>query len=168
MTASILVTGGTGTLGVHVVRRLRERGCDVRVLSRKERAGSNGLEFVVGDLVKGLGVGEAVADVEVIVHCASDKKGDVEATRNLVKAAQAQRIPPHLVYISIVGASGVPFGYFQTKLAAEKIVVELGVAVDGAASDAVLRLHIPWSQEHGEAACGPCSQEFPVPAHRSR
>lgn len=35
----MLVTGGTGTLGVHVVRGLRERGCHVRMLSRNQRAG---------------------------------------------------------------------------------------------------------------------------------
>ena len=35
MTSRILVTGGTGTLGRQVVPRLREAGCDVRVLSRR-------------------------------------------------------------------------------------------------------------------------------------
>jgi uncharacterized protein YbjT (DUF2867 family) len=35
MTSRILVTGGTGTLGRHVVPRLRDAGCDVRVLSRR-------------------------------------------------------------------------------------------------------------------------------------
>jgi uncharacterized protein YbjT (DUF2867 family) len=34
MTSPILVTGGTGTLGRRVVRRLRGGGCGVRVLSR--------------------------------------------------------------------------------------------------------------------------------------
>jgi uncharacterized protein YbjT (DUF2867 family) len=121
----ILVTGGTGTLGSSVVRRLRARGCPVRVLSRKEGAGGDGVEYVVGDLAKGSGVEEAVGGVDVIVHCASARKGDAGATRNLVKAAaMAQGTPPHLVYISIVGVDAVPFGYFQTKLAAEKVVVE--------------------------------------------
>jgi uncharacterized protein YbjT (DUF2867 family) len=127
MTAPILVTGGTGTLGVHVVQRLKDRGCQVRVVSRKQRAGSEGLEYVVGDLVQGTGIAEAVAGVKVIVHCASAKKGDVAAAKNLVSAARAQKIPPHLVYISIVGATGVPFGYFQTKLATEEIVVDSGL-----------------------------------------
>jgi uncharacterized protein YbjT (DUF2867 family) len=31
----ILVTGGTGTLGHYVVPRLRDAGCKVRVLSRR-------------------------------------------------------------------------------------------------------------------------------------
>ncbi len=127
MPSPILVTGGTGTLGSIVVRRLAERGCQVRVLSRKERAGSEGVEYVVGDLASGSGVDEAVAGVDVIVHCASARKGDAEATRNLVKAATAQGRLPHLVYISVVGVDGVPFAYFRTKLAAEKVVVESGL-----------------------------------------
>jgi uncharacterized protein YbjT (DUF2867 family) len=122
MSSPVLVTGGTGTLGAHVVRGLTQRGRQVRVLSRKQRAGSESLEYVVGDLVTGSGVDEAVAGVDVIVHCASAKKGDVGATRNLVRAATVQGRQPHLVYISIVGVSGVPFGYFQTKLAAEKVI----------------------------------------------
>ncbi len=127
MLSPILVTGGTGTLGSIVVRRLGERGCQVRVLSRRERAGSEGLEFVVGDLARGSGVEEAVAGVDVIVHCASATKGDAAATRNLVNAAMARGRQPHLVYISVVGVDAVPFGYFRTKLAAEKVVVESGL-----------------------------------------
>jgi uncharacterized protein YbjT (DUF2867 family) len=38
--APVLVTGGTGTLGRLVVPRLRDAGCDVRVLSR--RSGGDG------------------------------------------------------------------------------------------------------------------------------
>jgi uncharacterized protein YbjT (DUF2867 family) len=39
MASPILVTGGTGTLGHHVVPRLRKAGRDVRVLSQKSRKG---------------------------------------------------------------------------------------------------------------------------------
>jgi len=124
MPSPILVTGGTGTLGSNVVRRLRQRGCQVRVLSRKERAGSDGVECVVGDLTTGRGVEEAVAGVDVIIHCASARKGDADATRNLVNAAIAQTRLPHLVFISIVGVNRVPFAYFRAKLAAEMVVVE--------------------------------------------
>jgi uncharacterized protein YbjT (DUF2867 family) len=124
MSSPILVTGGTGTLGRSVVRRLGDRGCRVRVLSRKERAGSEGVDYVVGDLVNGSGVEEAVASVDVIIHCASARKGDIDATRNLVRAAEGQGRRPHLVFISIAGVDGIRFGYFRTKLAAEKVVVE--------------------------------------------
>lgn len=53
--APILVTGATGTLGRVVVRRLRERGDEVRVLSRREGDG-----FVTGDLASGRGLDAAV------------------------------------------------------------------------------------------------------------
>ena len=120
----ILVTGGTGNLGSKVVQRLQERGCRVRVLSRKERGGEEGAEYVVGDLGKRTGIDEVLAGVDVIVHCASASKGDVEATRNLVEAAKALKSPPHLIYISIVGVNAVSFGYFRDKLKAEKIIVD--------------------------------------------
>jgi uncharacterized protein YbjT (DUF2867 family) len=124
MPSPILVTGGTGTLGSHVVRHLGERDRQVRVLSRKERPAGDGVEYVVGDLASGSGVDEAVAGVDVIVHCASAQKGDEDATRNLVQAAAAQGRRPHLVFISIIGVNGIPFGYFKTKLAAENVVAE--------------------------------------------
>ncbi len=123
----ILVTGGTGNLGSKVVRRLHERGCRVRVLSRKDQPGEEGVEYMVGDLNQRAGLDEVLAGVDVIVHCASASRGDVQATRNLVDAAKALKSAPHLVYISIVGVNGVSFGYFQDKLKAEKTVVDSGL-----------------------------------------
>jgi len=127
MTAPILVTGGTGMLGTRVVQRLAERGSQVRALSRQARASGENVEYVAGDLAKGTGLDEAVAGVDVIVHCASAQRGDVEATRNLVTAAAAGGRRPHLVFISIVGVEGVPFGYFKAKLAAERVVEGSGL-----------------------------------------
>ncbi|MET7619061.1 SDR family oxidoreductase [Streptomyces sp. NPDC005408] len=122
MTSPLLVTGGTGTLGRLVVGRLRAAGCEVRVLSRRSRAPGAGVEYVTGDLAKDEGITSAVQGAAVVVHLASDKKGDAEATRNLVRAASAQDRPPHLVYISIVGVDSLSFGYFRSKLASEQIV----------------------------------------------
>jgi len=102
MTSPILVTGGTGTLGHQVVSRLQEAGREVRVLSRRSR-GQHGLLFATGDLATGEGLAAAVREVGTIVHCASNRKGDAEATRNLVRAAAQEKssrtASPHLVYI---------------------------------------------------------------------
>jgi uncharacterized protein YbjT (DUF2867 family) len=131
----ILVTGGTGTLGRHVVRRLRDAGCHVRVLSRYSHAPGNGVEFVTGDLATGEGIQGAVSGVETVVHCAGSSRGDEDKTRNLVQAASQAGVR-HLVYISVVGADRVPivsridramFGYFKSKLAAERIVSDSGL-----------------------------------------
>ena len=88
---------------------------------------ADGVDFVTGDLVAGTGIEPAVDGVSAIVHCASDNKGDAEATRNLVAAATASSGKPHLVYISIVGADRVTFGYIRAKLEAEQIVTDSGL-----------------------------------------
>ena len=135
MSSLILVTGGTGTLGRQLVPRLRDAGRDLRVLSRHGHASGDGIEYVTGDLLAGEGIGPAVAGAETIVHCAGGRTGDDEATRNLAQAASAAGVQ-HLVYISVVGADRVPlvsgidrtmFGYFGTKLAAERVVADSGL-----------------------------------------
>jgi uncharacterized protein YbjT (DUF2867 family) len=135
MTALILVTGGTGTLGKLVVPRLREAGAKVRVLSRQARDDHGDVEFVRGDLDTGAGIEAAVAGAEVIVHCAGAQKGDGDKARALVRAASAAGAP-HLVNISVVGADRVPqdsgldramFGYFGSKLAAERVIADSGL-----------------------------------------
>jgi uncharacterized protein YbjT (DUF2867 family) len=135
MTSPILVTGGTGTLGRLVVRRLRDAACDVRVLSRRSRVAKDGVQFLTGDLATGEGIEPAVDGVETIVHCAGSAKGDEDKTRNLVWAASRVGAP-HLVYISVVGAERIPvvsrvdramFGYFASKRAAEKVVEDSGL-----------------------------------------
>lgn len=128
MPSPILVTGGTGTLGRHVVKRLRDAGVEVRVLSRRASPAEDGVDLITGDLSTGAGLERAVAGVGVIVHCASSNKGDADTTANLVEAAAAQPEPPHLVYISIVGTDRVSFGYTKTKLKCERIVANSGLA----------------------------------------
>jgi uncharacterized protein YbjT (DUF2867 family) len=49
MSPPILVTGGTGTLGAQVARLVRDRGSQVRVLSREPRGGLDGAAYVAGD-----------------------------------------------------------------------------------------------------------------------
>ncbi len=119
---TILVTGGTGTLGRLVTERLRSDGHDVRVLSRRSQP------YAV-DLRDGAGPGldAAVAGVDVIVHCASTPRGgDERAARNLIEAARKAGVG-HLVYISIVGVDRVPLGCYRAKLAVEKLVEESGL-----------------------------------------
>jgi uncharacterized protein YbjT (DUF2867 family) len=131
----ILITGGTGTLGRLVVRRLHDAGRMVRVLSRHERDDEDGIEFATGDLAKDEGIDAAVDGTEIIVHCAGTAKGDEDKALNLVRAA-LQAGTPHLVYISVVGDDRLPiesgidramFGYFAAKLAGERVVAGSGL-----------------------------------------
>lgn len=135
MTQTILVTGGTGTLGRHVVRRLLEAGLGVRVLGRHAPTPVHGVEFMTGDLATGDGVEAAAAEIETVIHCAGTAKGDGEKASHLVRPAARAGVH-HLVFISVVGADRVPivsgldramFGYFESKLAAERVIAGSGV-----------------------------------------
>jgi uncharacterized protein YbjT (DUF2867 family) len=135
MPTPILVTGGTGTLGKLVTARLRAAGQPVRVLSRKPRPAAAGVEYVVGDLTSGLGVGAAVDGMETIVHCAGSARGDGEKARTLVRAAKGAG-DPYIVNISVVGADRVPvvsaidkgaFGYFAMKRVTEDVIANSGL-----------------------------------------
>ncbi|MFE7565026.1 SDR family oxidoreductase [Kitasatospora sp. NPDC057500] len=124
--APVLVTGGTGTLGRHVVPLLRAAGREVRVLTRNPRPGADGVGYAVGDLLTGAGVDAAVAGAEVVLHLAGDAKHDEATTRTLVDAARRAGVR-HLVHISVTAADRVPLGYFRAKHAAERIVAGAGV-----------------------------------------
>ena len=117
---SILVTGGTGTLGKPTVARLRAADHQVRVLSRKP-----GPDRVVGDLTTGEGLAAAIDGSDVVVHLATSQgRRDVEQTRNLLKAAAGVQ---HLVMMSIAGIERIPLAYYRYKLEAERLVVGSGV-----------------------------------------
>ncbi|WP_433522429.1 SDR family oxidoreductase [Nocardia pseudovaccinii] len=123
---TILLTGGTGTLGRHVTPLLVEAGFKIRMLSRNAHESTDGIEFVTGDLLAGTGVEAAVDGAEIILHLAGAPKGDDIATRHLVDAAVKAGVQ-HIVYIGVVGAGKLPIGYFRAKFAAEQAIIESGV-----------------------------------------
>ncbi|WP_225836661.1 SDR family oxidoreductase [Streptomyces sp. NK08204] len=118
---TILVTGGTGTLGRLVTERLRADGHEVRVLSRHSPP------YAVDLRAGGAVLDTALAGVETVVHCASTQRGgDERAAANLIAAARRAGVG-HLVYISIVGVDRVPLGYYRSKLTVERQIEESGL-----------------------------------------
>jgi len=124
---NVLVTGGTGTLGRHVVRFLRQSGHRARILSREPRGH---VDAVQGDLKTGAGLAKAVSGMEAIIHAASASREtlagrsvDVRGTRRLLTLARKADIS-HVVYVSIVGIDGSAYPYHRIKLAAEAVVRE--------------------------------------------
>ncbi|WP_326835703.1 NAD(P)H-binding protein [Amycolatopsis rhabdoformis] len=126
MPERILVTGGTGQLGSAVVDRLVTAGERVRALSRRRRRGA-GADWVVGDLRTGRGLDTALAGCDVVLHCATDHRHEVDVMRTLVEAARWTGNPPHVVYVSITGVDRVPLGYYRAKLAAEELLADSGL-----------------------------------------
>ena len=112
LTSTILITGGTGTLGRHVVPLLSETGAKLRVLSRSSHEPRDGIDYVTGDLCTGAGIAPAVDGVATVVHLAGGPKDDEVATRNLVRAAARAGVT-HVVYISVIAADRVPLANFR-------------------------------------------------------
>ena len=118
---TLLITGGTGTLGRPTVAALRAAGVEPRILSRRP-----GPAHVVGDLQSGAGLPEALAGVDTVLHLATNRRSDVRATQHLLQAAHSAGVQ-HLVYLSIVGVDTVPLGYYRAKVACEQLVADSGV-----------------------------------------
>lgn len=121
--STVLVTGGSGTLGSLVVPLLQNAGHEVRVLSRRPGRGTH-----TGDLRSSAGLTDAVRGADVVVHAASDTRRfgatDLVQTQNLLRAAGDVQ---HLLYISIVGVDRVPYRYYRRKLECERAIGASGV-----------------------------------------
>jgi uncharacterized protein YbjT (DUF2867 family) len=127
---NVLVTGGTGTLGREVVRAVEAAGHRAVTMSRRPAPdAATAPRWATADIVTGEGLAAAVADVDVVIHAASDPRGDPAAdeagTRRLAAAARAARVR-HLVFVSIVGIDRIPFPYYARKLAAERALEASG------------------------------------------
>ena len=88
---------------------------------------------VRGDLATGRDLTTALAGAELVVHAATDPRGDpwqvdVAGTRRLVEAVDRDRLQ-HLVYVSIVGVDRIPRGYYRAKFAAEQVLLASGLPV---------------------------------------
>jgi NADH dehydrogenase len=97
---TILVTGGTGFIGPHVVHALRARGTPVRALvrnpARATRLAAWGVELAAGDVTDPASLYAACEGVDTVVHLVAIIRGrpaDFErvmsgGTRNVVTTAQ--------------------------------------------------------------------------------
>jgi NADH dehydrogenase len=101
MRGMILVTGGTGFVGGHVVTALRRAGKDVRCLVRDVRQAEKpelaGCQLVEGDMTDPASLRAAVEGADCVVHLVAIRQGKDEqferimsrGTRDLVAAAGA-------------------------------------------------------------------------------
>jgi dihydroflavonol-4-reductase len=118
----VFVTGGTGFIGGHVVRKLRERGDDVVALVRApERAralGELGCDLVAGSLADPAVIRDGMAGCDAVVHGAAIYEvgiperehramyeANVVGTETVLRAALDAKAPK-VAYISTVAAFG--------------------------------------------------------------
>lgn len=137
----ILVTGGTGFIGQHLVRQLVELGYDVRLLLRPSSR-TPGLptglpvQVAVSSLQDQRGLRAALKDINIVIHLAgteslgnrSDLAGvDIDGTRSLAIAAKEAGID-RLVFLSHLGADKASaFPVLKAKAIAENLITSSGV-----------------------------------------
>jgi uncharacterized protein YbjT (DUF2867 family) len=139
----IYITGGTGFLGSHIVKRLIAEGHEVRVLIRnRERAENEGrlaglsVEWVHGDVTNPASLPESLEGVDQIIHTAAIaiEKGrstyeevNYQGTVNLVDAAKQAGIK-RFVNISQLGADpDLPYRFLASKGRAQAYVAQSGL-----------------------------------------
>lgn len=135
----ILVTGGTGLLGRHLVRTLVQQGYRVRCLVRslaRAREILPDVELLKGDVTDLVSLRAACRGVEGIFHTvaviresegATFEKVNVEGTFNMVVAAGEAGVR-RFVHISALGASNNPrCSYVYSKWLGEEAVRQSGL-----------------------------------------
>ncbi|HET7045401.1 MAG TPA: NAD-dependent epimerase/dehydratase family protein [Gaiellaceae bacterium] len=138
---TVLVTGGTGFVGGHVVHALRAEERPVRCLVRDRRAGARlagwGCEVVEGDVTDPASLARAVEGCRVVVHLVAIRRGRPEdfervmtrGTRDLLAAAREAGVA-RFVQMSAAGTSMETAGlvpYFRAKWDSEQAVLAAGL-----------------------------------------
>jgi uncharacterized protein YbjT (DUF2867 family) len=135
---TVLVTGGTGFIGPHVVRAIADSGEEVRALVRdSSRAGDLTAQPVEGDMTDAASLRRAVEGIDTVVHLVAIRQGPKElfervmeqGTRDLVAAAKDTGVK-RFVLMSALGTSEetkdlVP--YYRAKWEMEQTVVSSGL-----------------------------------------
>ncbi|HEX8331744.1 MAG TPA: NAD-dependent epimerase/dehydratase family protein, partial [Segetibacter sp.] len=113
----ILVTGGTGLVGSHLIKALLAKGHKVKALHRKEVPFlDKDLHWVEGDILDVITLEEAMQDVDQVYHAAAivsfhrDEvqemfKINIEGTANVVNACLISNVKK-LCFVSSVAALG--------------------------------------------------------------
>ncbi|MGL4943659.1 MAG: NAD-dependent epimerase/dehydratase family protein [Thermoguttaceae bacterium] len=116
---NILVTGASGFIGMHVVRRLVADGhrvrCLIRSSSSTELIRDVQLDFVHGELGDADSLAPAVTGIDTVYHLAGLTHALNEShfitinaggTENLLRACASQPTPPRVVVVSSLAAAG--------------------------------------------------------------
>ena len=138
----ILITGGTGFVGGHIVERALEEGVKVRCLARRPDSpkartlSAKGVDVVAGDILRPESLKPAMEGVEGVIHLvgiiferwgAGFREVHVDGTRNVLAAAQGAGVRRY-VHMSALGTRrNAVSRYHQTKWEAEEAVRASGL-----------------------------------------
>ena len=136
----VLVSGGTGFVGTHLVNALLRRGHAVRVLARDPESTRNRynrpVEAARGDVLDPVSLQAACSGREAVLHLVGiiAEKGDQtfdrmhrEAVENVLAAARSAGVRRFLHMSAMGSAQEAPSAYGRSKAAGEKAVRASGL-----------------------------------------
>jgi uncharacterized protein YbjT (DUF2867 family) len=130
----IFISGGTGFVGGHVCRALREQGHELRLLvHRQSSTTESGIEFIKGDVTHPESFAEGVNGCDAIINLVgiirefpirgiTFERLHVQATANLLAAAAGNGVSRYLQMSAQGTRPAAVSAYHQTKWRAEESV----------------------------------------------
>jgi len=120
MNKKVLITGGSGFLGINMVRHLLNHGVtDITSLDLEpfDYPEKDKINAVIGDIRDKAMVKKCMQDVELVIHCAAAlplyteeeiMTTDVDGSRNLIEAAYDGKTVERFIHISSTAVYGIP------------------------------------------------------------
>lgn len=114
--ATFVVTGATGFVGRHLCHALRERGHEVRGMTRRDDAllRNLGVNLWIGDLWDSVRLASAFDDADYVIHCAGNavfgngetyRRDNLELTRHLIELTRSRVSIRRFVFVSTIGVA---------------------------------------------------------------
>jgi nucleoside-diphosphate-sugar epimerase len=142
------VTGGFGLIGRRLISRLKDNGCQIKLLSLKEQSNLSGVEIVRGGINDRVAVKRLLSGADFLFHCAGElhdearmNRVNVRGTELLFETAKGSNIKYfcHLSSAGVVGKTNKKWvdesadccpqnAYERSKHQAEQIVTK---GIDG-------------------------------------
>ncbi len=134
----IFISGATGFVGGHLTQELLRRGHELRLLTHRSRRSTSGIEQVEGDVTRPETLEGAAKGCDAVINLVgiirefpfkdvTFKKLHIQATANMLAAAQKAGVRRYLQMSALGTRSGAVSNYHQSKWQAEQLVRSTGL-----------------------------------------